>query len=117
MRTAFILGAALLVAGCSRPEAPAPESKPAASGAAETEAAGEIKRYPFRGKVIGKDPKSGLAMIEHEAVADYMDAMTMSYKIADKKVYESLKEGDKIRATLVVQADGFTAHLEDVSKQ
>lgn len=109
IRAIFLLFALLALAGCSREDsAPKPD-------AAKSESA-EVKRYPFHGKIIGKDPMTGLAMIQHDAVKDYMDAMTMSYKIPDEKLYESLKPGDEIDATLVVQADGFTVHLENVKR-
>lgn len=112
IRAIFCLFALLAVAGCGRQD-PAPKSEAAA--AAKSESA-EVKRYPFHGKIIGKDPMTELAMIQHDAVKDYMDAMTMSYKIPDEKLYESLKPGDEIDATLVVQADGFTVHLENVKR-
>ena len=38
------------------------------------------KRYPLKGKVVSVDAAKQKAVINHEKIPDYMDAMTMSFQ-------------------------------------
>jgi protein SCO1/2 len=64
--------------------------------------AGEAKRYELKGKVISVDRANKKAKIEHEAIPDYMAAMTMDFPIHEDWVWNDLTPGSEIRATLVV---------------
>jgi protein SCO1/2 len=79
-----------------------------ASGAGAS-AAGELKTFPIRGKIVSVDAAKGSVMLDHEAVPGFMEAMTMSYKLKDPTVASELHSGDRITATLLVHktADGF----------
>jgi protein SCO1/2 len=78
------------------------QSKPAAQG----------KRYELKGKVVSVDKANMSATISHEAVKDFMEAMTMSFKLKDAWPLDVMKPGDEVQAILVVTDD---AHwLEDV---
>lgn len=72
-------------------------------------AAGELKTFPIRGKIVSVDAAKGSVMLDHEAVPGFMEAMTMSYKLKDPTVASELHPGDRITATLLVHktADGF----------
>jgi len=73
--------------------------KPAKNTPAENAGA---KRYPLKGKVVSVDKAAKTAVIDHEPVEDYMDAMTMSFPIHEDWVWDDLTPGSQIRAELVV---------------
>src|ERR1019366_7784018 len=79
-----------------------------ASGAGAS-AAGGLKTFPIRGKIVSVDAAKGSVMLDHEAVPGFMEAMTMSYKLKDANVASELHPGDRITATLLVRktADGY----------
>lgn len=60
------------------------------------------ERYPFKGKIIKVHPQYRDVEIEHEAIPNYMEAMTMHFALKDESLYTKLKPGDTVRATLVV---------------
>src|SRR5262245_33223269 len=73
-------------------------------------ASANAKRYELKGKVVSADKSNRMVTIEHEAIPEYMDKMTMPFKMHDEWVYEGLKPGALIQATLVV--DGSKTWLE-----
>jgi Cu/Ag efflux protein CusF len=89
--------AALLLAAMSFAQAPA-----------------DKKAHTFHGKVE-KVSEDGLT-VNGDKVEGWMDAMTMKYKVDDKKVLKTAKPGDEITATVY---DGdFTLHkVQVVSKK
>jgi protein SCO1/2 len=60
------------------------------------------KRYPFTGRVVSTDAQDQSALIAHENIPGFMDAMTMSYKIKPPAVLNQLTPGDSISAEVVV---------------
>lgn len=70
------------------------------------------KRYELKGTVVSVDKAHSSAVISHEEIKGYMEAMTMSYDLKDAWPLDVMKPGDQIQATLVV-TDG-AAWLEDV---
>jgi protein SCO1/2 len=107
-RAAVVLSAVLLAAfaGCSKQStggASAPgeaASKPSPSASA--------RRFPFRGVVRAVDPGKREVTVEHEAIPDYMDAMTMSFPVKDDpQVFEILHPGDRLEAKLVVDRGSY----------
>jgi protein SCO1/2 len=73
--------------------------------ACQTEKPLPEQRFDLRGKVIGIDRNAGTVTLQHEAIPGYMAAMTMDYPIKDKWVFDVLKPGQSLRATLVVASD------------
>jgi len=90
----FALLCCVLLAGC--------QSKPQPQG----------KRYEMNGTVVSVDKPHSSAIISHEEIKGYMEAMTMSYTLKDAWPLDVMKPGDQIQATLVVTDD--SAWLEDV---
>lgn len=74
------------------------EKKPVASENA--------KRYPLKGKVVSVDEAKQKALINHEKIPDYMDAMTMSFPVHDKDVLGTMSKDSEVKAELVVNDDG-----------
>lgn len=60
------------------------------------------KRYELKGKVVNVDKKGRLVSLAHEAITDYMEAMTMPFRLRDETALDIMQEGDKVTATLVV---------------
>jgi protein SCO1/2 len=94
-RKHFLLLLCLVLASC--------KSQPAAP---------QGKRYELKGTVVSVDKPDQSATISHEEIKDYMEAMTMPYKLKDAWPLDVMKPGDQIQATLVVTDD--SAWLEDV---
>jgi protein SCO1 len=63
------------------------------------------KRYELRGKVVSVDRAQRQAMIEHEQIEGFMDAMTMPFNVREDWAFSALAPGQSIQATLVVQGD------------
>lgn len=83
-------------------------AEPAAEPAAEFDA----RRYELAGDVVAVDRDSGTLTIAHEAVAEFMGAMTMPFNVHDDWVFDAAAPGARIKATLVVS--GRESWLEDI---
>jgi Cu/Ag efflux protein CusF len=80
----FALPALTVLACCSsRTEAPA-------------------RTYPMKGEVKSVDPAGKMAVIAHEKIGDWMEAMTMEFPIQPDEELSRIKPGDRIEATVVV---------------
>ena len=101
-RHILYLGLALLLItiGCS-------SSKPSA---AEPE-----KHYQLIGEVKALDDKVQTATIQHQAIGDWMGAMTMEFPVRSKEEFAQLHVGDKITATVNVQGSDY--NISDIHKQ
>ena len=87
---AFRLLPALVMFGCERPS---PRSVPDAP---------RVSTYEARGVMRKMDVPRGKAVIAHDAIADYMEAMTMEFDVADAESLTALKPGDAITFRLTV---------------
>ena len=66
----------------------------------------EARRFGLRGIVREVDSARSRVTVEHEAIAGYMQGMTMSFPVRDDpQVLGLLRPGDRIEATLVVEKD------------
>src|SRR5262245_48043487 len=83
--------------GCQRQD-----SSPLKSDGLDTNPldANKERRYTLKGVVRSVDRESGLVSIRHEAIADYMPEMTMSFPLSGQAVLEELQPGDAVRGTL-----------------
>ncbi len=59
------------------------------------------KRYAFTGRIISVDAQNQSAVIDGDAVPNFMDAMAMPYKIKPPEMLSHLPAGDSISADLV----------------
>jgi Cu/Ag efflux protein CusF len=55
------------------------------------------------GKIIALTPQLSEVVIEHGAIKDYMDAMTMGYKVSSASLLKGLNPGDQVEFTLDTQ--------------
>lgn len=58
------------------------------------------KSYTFHGKVVSVNKDTKALTIDGEAVKGWMGAMTMSYKVDNPSIIDTLKPGDHITATV-----------------
>jgi protein SCO1/2 len=66
------------------------------------------RRFPLKGIVRQVDAGRSEVTVEHEAIPDYMQGMTMPFPVRDDpQVTRLLRPGDRIEATLVVEKDRY----------
>lgn len=96
--TVALLLAAVFVPSASAADA-APGSTPAAAAKAEV--------AQGRGSIVKVDAAAGVLNVKHEAIPKLQwPAMTMDFKLADKKLLAGLKPGQTITFGLVKDASG-----------
>jgi protein SCO1/2 len=61
-----------------------------------------VKVYQLRGKVVSTDAAHGIAVLDHEAIPGFMEAMTMPYQLKDPSILSELHRGDVITADVLV---------------
>jgi protein SCO1/2 len=84
-------------AACNREKSQAP------SGARSSSA----KRYAFKGKVLSVDKNAGMANIDNEPIAGFMDPMVMPYSFKPPAQINQLQPGDSISAEVVVDSGQY----------
>lgn len=82
----LVLMLALVALGCAKKEAKQTD----------------LVTFPLRGMVVNVDSTDRTIMIAHEAIPDYMPAMTMPFKVKDPSLLRGVHEGDSVGATLAV---------------
>jgi protein SCO1/2 len=71
------------------------------------------RQYELRGQILSLRPEIGEVQIKHEAIAGYMDAMTMSFSVKDRALLQGRAAGDLVRGTLMVtDTDAWLSSLE-----
>ena len=63
------------------------------------------RTFPARGVILEIKRDTGQLVIQHEAIAGYMDAMTMPFKVKDLAPLSELKRGDQVTFRLHVTTD------------
>jgi protein SCO1/2 len=101
LRVSVMLLSVAFAVGCKR-SGDSSSVEPAGTATA----AGELKTFPIRGKIVSVDSANGSVMLDADAVPGFMDAMTMSYKLKDATVASELHPGDRITAKLLVRKVG-----------
>jgi Cu/Ag efflux protein CusF len=61
---------------------------------------GVAKLVTGEGQVIALVPESQEIVVDHEDIKDFMDAMTMGYKVSSRSLLQTVKPGDKVRFTI-----------------
>jgi protein SCO1/2 len=65
------------------------------------------KRYPLTGEIVKVDTARSALLVQHHDIKDFMPAMMMEFKVT-KGDLAIAKEGQHIRAELVVRPDGMS---------
>ena len=66
-----------------------------------------VKQYALHGEVLRLDAQGKIAAIKHEAIGDWMGAMTMEFPVKDQPEFDKLREREKINATVFVQGNSY----------
>lgn len=74
------------------------------------------KTYTLVGVVRNVNAASGLVTIRHEAIAGFMDAMTMPFTVKDHAALKEIGVGDKVEGVLRVVSEGGETVEFDLSK-
>ena len=98
--------AAALMLGCAESPEPAEEIDTTAEAPAAEET------HDLRGVVVERDPMANTLKVAHEAIGDWMGAMTMSFPVRGEDVQNLPENGEQITAT--VHVDGTEYWLTDV---
>ena len=62
----------------------------------------DIVTFPLRGEVVRIDSAQLRVTVSHQAIPNYMNAMTMPFKVHEAGLLRGLSVGDSIQATLAV---------------
>jgi Cu/Ag efflux protein CusF len=68
----------------------------------------------MQGEVKALDQAAKSATIAHDKIGDWMGAMTMEYSVKPDAEFKKLHVGDKIQATVVVEAGDLKWYVTDV---
>jgi hypothetical protein len=93
---------AALALGCGLAPSPEPEPEP------------NWQRHELRGEVLQlRTGDVQAAVIKHEEIVDYMDAMTMAFPVRDDIEFAKLSKG--VHITAAVMANGYSElYIEDI---
>jgi Cu(I)/Ag(I) efflux system periplasmic protein CusF len=87
----------------SRADIPSPQPVVASAAQHGQEAAhGGKQTVVGEGKVVATVPNASQIVVDHEEIKDFMEAMTMGYRVDPPSLLEGLKQGDKVRFTIDV---------------
>ena len=110
MRSILLCAVLLTLAACA--------SQPVAESGPEPKSIKEepLRRYELKGQIqrIDAQGKVPIATIKHEAIGDWMGAMTMDFPVKDPADLAKLKEGAPVTATVFVQGfDYWVGEVKD----
>ena len=60
------------------------------------------QRYELKGKIVSFNKAQRQVVVQHEAIPDFMEAMTMPFTLKEEGAFDVMHAGDTIQATLVV---------------
>ena len=72
-------------------------------GCRKSDTDSNLKRYQLRGQVVRLDPQGRVALIKHQKIEGWMEAMTMEFPVKDRQEFQALHVGDLITATVFVR--------------
>ena len=97
MRLYAVLAVCFLpLVGCSK-------SEPVAEQLQKSSADEPLKKYELSGEVSRLDAENRIATIKHEAIGDWMGAMTMDFPVKEAADFDRLTPGKPVSATVFVQ--------------
>jgi Cu/Ag efflux protein CusF len=118
-RVILLTGSILLasLAACGEGDTSTREGAPVDTAASSAPSSGDtseaaVKTYVFHGTPTAIDTARNMITIEHEKIGDYMEAMTMPFKVADPALLTKVAVGRSTHFTLRVA--GSRALIVDV---
>ena len=61
------------------------------------------RQYELTGQILAIKPDTNEVILKHNDIPGFMPAMTMTYKVKEPELLNGRKEGDMVKATLVVE--------------
>jgi Cu/Ag efflux protein CusF len=61
------------------------------------------KLYPIRGEVMSIAAARNEVQLKHDAIAGFMDAMTMPFPVAKRELLDGVEPGDRVEGVLLVE--------------
>ncbi|HTM05301.1 MAG TPA: SCO family protein [Vicinamibacterales bacterium] len=61
------------------------------------------RQYELTGQILAIKPDRNEVILKHNDIPGFMPAMTMTYKVKEPELLNGRKEGDMVKATLVVE--------------
>jgi Cu/Ag efflux protein CusF len=61
------------------------------------------RRFALRGQIVRLEEGGKIAVIRHQKIEGWMDAMTMEFPLRDPREAQSLHAGDQVTATVFVR--------------
>src|SRR3954470_14414778 len=100
---------ALLVSGCSESTTATKELRQ------KTNTVENTKRYEARGVIQELKPADHEVVIKHEAITNYMSAMTMPFDVKTTNELAGLSTNDQVTFTLVVtEKEGWVENIKKI---
>jgi len=62
-----------------------------------------VRDYALHGEILRLDATDKIAVMKHQAIGDWMGAMTMEFPVKDEKEFSALRAGEIINATVHVK--------------
>src|SRR5262245_40763559 len=59
---------------------------------------GHEQRYELKGKVVNVDKRGAAVTVAHEAIPNYMEAMTMPFAVKEAWAFDVMKAGNRLQA-------------------
>jgi protein SCO1/2 len=73
------------------------------------------RQYELTGQILAIKPERNEVLVKHDDIKNFMPAMTMPYKVKEPALLVGRKEGDLIKATLVVgEVEAYLSSLNVV---
>ncbi len=67
----------------------------------------EEKTYDLRGTIVSRLPERNFITVNHEAIPQVMEPMTMAYEVKGQKVTDLPPDGAHVSARLHITGDGY----------
>lgn len=83
----------LVGASCAHQEAPLEPDEP-------------VNQYSMTGTIVRLETEYQSALIDHEEIPGWMEAMTMEFPVKDRREFDKLKPGMRIKATVYQKQSG-----------
>lgn len=66
-----------------------------------------LKKYPLKGEISRLDVENKIATIKHQAIGDWMGAMTMDFPVKEEADFAKLVPGKAVDGTVFVQGMNY----------
>lgn len=77
-----------------------------------------VRTFQVHGRIRSVDPANKTVRIAHEAIPNYMPAMTMPFAVKDQSLLNGMAAGEHVQFELsVTESDSWISHIEKISAE